>query len=89
MYVLVITNIVETEGFIYNHCLQFLTRIVIIKMVMQKGYIKLACDESKENVAIIDSACEIENRSRSNFIRTACLERARRTLKENEEENNS
>ena len=52
-------------------------------MVMTNGLIKLSCDEKPENVKLIDKAKEIENRSRANFIRTACLERAKRIIKEN------
>jgi len=45
----------------------------------------MAADESEENVVIIDEAAKIENRSRANFMRTACLERARQIIKENKE----
>ncbi len=52
-------------------------------MVMTNGLIKLSCDEKPKNVKLIDKAREIENRSRANFIRTACLERAKRIIQEN------
>ena len=50
---------------------------------MQNGFVKMSCDEKLENVEIIDKARKIENRSRANFIRTACLERAKKILEEN------
>lgn len=48
--------------------------------------LKLNADISREKMKIIDRAVELEQRTRSNFIRLACLKEARRIIKENKTE---
>jgi uncharacterized protein (DUF1778 family) len=48
---------------------------------------KLSADVSEKEMKIIDRAIVMEQRTRANFIRLACLERAKRILKENEKSN--
>lgn len=47
------------------------------------SYLKLSADIPKEQMKIIDKAIEIEQRTRANFIRISCLERAKKIIKEN------
>jgi len=42
--------------------------------------IKIATDLNKDELKIIDKACFIEGRTRANFVRLACLERAKETI---------
>jgi len=45
--------------------------------------LKLNADISKEQMEVIDRAVELEQRTRANFIRLACLEKAKKILEEN------
>ena len=43
-------------------------------MTKKREKLKIATDVSEKELKLIDKACEIENRSRANFIRKACLD---------------
>lgn len=44
---------------------------------------KLISNIPKEQMNVIDKAVKIEQRTRANFIRISCLERAKRIIEEN------
>jgi len=50
-------------------------------------YEKLNADIQGDEMKLIDKAVGIEQRTRANFIRLACLERAKRIIKENKQGN--
>ncbi len=42
--------------------------------------IKIATDMRKDEIKLVDKACNIEGRCRANFIRLACLEKAEKII---------
>jgi len=81
LYSSIYTSVTEPKD-LYTLSLSMYTSVTKRNM-MQKNFQKLVADIPAEEMKVIDQACELDRRTRASFIRSSCLEKAKKILEEN------